>query len=90
MASLRRRVRMPVKARCAPFNERSLPTLSAAGGWVSASISSCALSYRFPAFADAAIDDLLQLIGAAEVAGPRRCDPVFRGAFTSIPRSCPT
>ena len=45
-ASLRRLLKMPVKARWTPLRERRAPALSGAGGLRSASIRSSALSYR--------------------------------------------
>ena len=87
-ASLRRRLRMPVKARCTPFSVRSLPAFSGAGGWRRASISSSARLVPLPPLADAAVDDLLQVVAAGEPRGSRRCgsvparrpSPAFRAA----------
>jgi len=44
IASLRVRVRMPVKARCTPFKVSRAPERSLGGGVLSASINSSALS----------------------------------------------
>ena len=67
-----------MKARCAPFSVRSTPDRSETGGVLSASISSSRALVALPALADAAIDDLLQVIAAGEVADVAGADPRLR------------
>ena len=65
--SRRRLQRMPVNARCAPFNVRSAPALSVAGGLRQRLDQLVGALVALAPLADAAIDDLLQMIGAGSL-----------------------
>ena len=73
IASARRRDRMPVNARCTPLSERSTPVFSAAGRRPQRGDQLVGALVALAPLADAAVDDLLQLIAAVERADVLRC-----------------
>ena len=88
-ASIRLRLRMPVNARCTPFSERSAPALSAAGGLRERVDQLVGALVPFPTLADAAIDDLLQVVAAGEPANLGGPHPHARVAFDQHPEQLP-
>ena len=67
-ASIRGLLRMPVNARCTPLSERSTPGRRGAGGLTQRLDQLVGALVALAALADAAVDDLLQMIAAREPA----------------------
>ena len=80
-----------MNARCTPFSVRSTPAFSVAGGLRERVDQLVGALVPLPPLADAAVDDLLQVIAAREPADLVGANPrAARRPCTSMPSSCPT
>ena len=91
LASRRGRLRMPVNARWTPLSVASRPALRQRGRVAQRLDQLVGGLVALAALADAAVDDLLQLVAARAASGSRAVRIRARASpFTSIPISWPT